>query len=102
MAKYSQIDVLFNNAGAMVLGEPLLEINPVRWKQVVDVNVTGTCMVSRAVLPQMIRQMRGIIINVGSRIADALNLAAEPCTAPPKPPCTCSATAWRKRCGSTT
>jgi 3-oxoacyl-[acyl-carrier protein] reductase len=64
VAKYSQIDVLFNNAGAMVLGESLLEINPVRWKQVVDVNVTGTYMVSRTVLPQMIRQMRGII-NVG-------------------------------------
>lgn len=70
VANYGQIDVLFNNAGAMVLGESLLEIDSVRWKQVVDVNVTGTYMVSRAVLPQMIRQNRGSIINVGSRMAD--------------------------------
>lgn len=42
MAKFGQIDVLFNNAGAMVLGETLLEIDPARWRQVVDVNVTGT------------------------------------------------------------
>ena len=68
--RYGRIDVLFNNAGAMVLGESLLEIDSVRWKQVVDVNVTGTYMVSRAVLPQMIRQNRGSIINVGSRMAD--------------------------------
>ncbi len=54
----------------MVLGETLLEIDPVRWKQVVDVNVTGTYMVSRAVVPQMIQQKRGSIINIGSRMAD--------------------------------
>ncbi|MCH8898402.1 MAG: SDR family oxidoreductase [Chloroflexi bacterium] len=68
--KWGRIDVLFNNAGAMVLGETLLEIDAVRWKQVVDVNVTGTYMVSRAVVPQMIKQKRGSIINIGSRMAD--------------------------------
>ncbi len=70
MAKYGQIDVLFNNAGAMVLGETLLEIDPARWRQVVDVNVTGTYLVSRAVVPYMIEQKRGSIINIGSRMAD--------------------------------
>ncbi len=70
MAEYGRIDVLFNNAGVMVLGETLLEIDAVRWKQVVDVNVTGTYMVSRAVVPQMIEQKRGSIINIGSRMAD--------------------------------
>ena len=70
MAKYGRIDVLFNNAGAMVLGETLLEIDPARWRQVVDVNVTGTYLVSRAVVPHMIKQKRGSIINIGSRMAD--------------------------------
>ena len=69
-AKYGQIDVLFNNAGAMVLGETLLEIDPVRWRQVVDVNVTGTYLVSRAVVPHMIKRKRGSIINIGSRMAE--------------------------------
>lgn len=70
MDKWGRIDVLFNNAGAMVLGETLLEIDAVRWKQVMDVNVTGTYMVSRAVVPQMIKQRRGSIINIGSRMAE--------------------------------
>ena len=70
MDKYGQIDVLFNNAGAMVLGETLLEIDAARWQLVVDVNVTGTYMVSRAVVPLMIKPMRGSLIHLGSRIAD--------------------------------
>ena len=68
--RYERIDVLVNNAGAMVLGQTLLEIEPARWKQVVEVNVTGPYLVTRAVLPTMINQQRGSIINIGSRMAD--------------------------------
>ena len=68
--RYGRIDVLVNNAGAMVLGQTLLEIEPARWKQVVDVNVTGPYLVTRAVLPTMIKQQRGSIINIGSRMAN--------------------------------
>ncbi len=68
--RYGGIDVLVNNAGAMVLGQTLLDIEPARWKQVVDVNVTGPYLVTRAVLPTMIKQQRGSIINIGSRMAD--------------------------------
>ena len=46
--RYRRIDVLVNNAGAMVLGQTLLEIEPARWKQVVDVNITGPYLVTRA------------------------------------------------------
>ena len=68
--QYHRIDVLVNNAGAMVLGETLLEIEPARWKQIVDVNINGPYLVSREVLPVMVRQRRGSIINIGSRMAD--------------------------------
>ncbi len=68
--RYGRIDVLVNNAGAMVLGQTLLEIEPARWKQVVDVNITGPYLVTRAVLPTMIKQQRGSIINIGSRMAN--------------------------------
>ena len=67
--RYGRIDVLFNNAGAMVLGESILEIDPKRWDQVMLVNVTGPYLCSRAVLPTMIGQRRGSIINIGSRMA---------------------------------
>jgi NAD(P)-dependent dehydrogenase (short-subunit alcohol dehydrogenase family) len=59
------IDGLFNNAGIAGFGtvhEGTLE----SWRRVWDVNVTGTFLASRAVLPQMIAKGRGAIVNVGS------------------------------------
>jgi NAD(P)-dependent dehydrogenase (short-subunit alcohol dehydrogenase family) len=70
LERYGHIDVLVNNAGAMVLGQTLLEIPPARWKELVEVNVTGPYLVTRAVLPTMVRQQSGSIINIGSRMAD--------------------------------
>ncbi len=69
MARYGRIDVLFNNAGAMVLGESILEIDPARWDQLMRVNVGGPYLCSRAVIPTMMEQRRGSIINIGSRMA---------------------------------
>ena len=69
MERYGKIDVLFNNAGAMVLGETLLEIDAARWEQLMRVNVNGPYLCSRAVLPIMMDQQRGSIINIGSRMA---------------------------------
>ena len=67
--RYGRIDVLFNNAGVMVLGETLLEIDAARWQQLMTVNVTGPYLCSRAVVPVMMEQRRGSIINIGSRMA---------------------------------
>ena len=67
--RYGQIDVLFNNAGAMVLGETIMEIDPARWERLMRVNVNGPYLCSRAVLPIMMEQRRGSIINIGSRMA---------------------------------
>ncbi len=69
MERFGRIDALFNNAGAMVLGESLLEIDAARWGQVMRVNVTGPYLCSRAVVPIMMEQRRGSIINIGSRMA---------------------------------
>lgn len=68
--RYGRIDVLFNNAGAMVLGESILEIDPGRWEQVMRVNADGPYLCTRAVLPSMMERRRGSIINVGSRMAN--------------------------------
>lgn len=67
--RYGKIDVLFNNAGTMVLGETIMEIDPDRWDQLMRVNVNGPYLCSRAVLPIMMEQRRGSIINIGSRMA---------------------------------
>ena len=67
--RYGKIDVLFNNAGAMVLGETILDIDAPRWEQLMRINVNGPYLCSRAVLPTMMAQRRGSIINIGSRMA---------------------------------
>jgi NAD(P)-dependent dehydrogenase (short-subunit alcohol dehydrogenase family) len=59
------IDGLFNNAGIAGFGS-VHESTPESWQRIWAVNVTGTFLTSRAVLPQMIAQGRGAIVNVGS------------------------------------
>jgi 3-oxoacyl-[acyl-carrier protein] reductase len=66
---YGRIDVLVNNAGVMVLGKTLLEIMPDEWDQSVASNIKGLYLCSRAVMPTMIEQKKGSIINIGSRMA---------------------------------
>ena len=68
MDRYGRIDILVNNAGLMVLGESFLEIEPARWDQSMGVNVRGPYLTCRYVLPIMMEQGRGSIINIGSRM----------------------------------
>ena len=70
MARYGQIDVLFNNAGLMVLGQTLVQIDPEQWDQVIAANLRGTYLMCRYVAPVMMEQERGSIINIGSRMGD--------------------------------
>jgi NAD(P)-dependent dehydrogenase (short-subunit alcohol dehydrogenase family) len=59
------IDGLFNNAGIAGFG-PVHDSNLDGWRRIWDVNVTGTFLASRAVLPYMLENGRGSIVNVGS------------------------------------
>jgi NAD(P)-dependent dehydrogenase (short-subunit alcohol dehydrogenase family) len=59
------IDGLFNNAGIAGFGS-VHEAAPEDWARVFAVNVTGTYLTSRAVLPGMLARGRGAIVNVGS------------------------------------
>ena len=59
------IDGLFNNAGIAGFGS-VHEATEESWHRVMAVNVTGTFLVSKAVLPGMIARKRGAIVNVGS------------------------------------
>jgi NAD(P)-dependent dehydrogenase (short-subunit alcohol dehydrogenase family) len=66
--EFGRIDVLFNNAGIAGVGdveETTLEL----WEQVMRVNVRGVFLMSRAVVPTMIAQRSGSIVNMSSAIA---------------------------------
>ena len=63
--EWGGIDVLVNNAGiSQPLPIALLEEED--WDRVMDVNVKGTFLTTRAVLRVMIRQRSGVILNIGS------------------------------------
>jgi NAD(P)-dependent dehydrogenase (short-subunit alcohol dehydrogenase family) len=65
LATYGEIDGLVNNAAIGPLGTILTTSEEV-WRRVVDVNLKGTYLASKAVLPHMIERKRGAIANVGS------------------------------------
>lgn len=59
------IDVLVNNAGVSHIGL-LQDMTDAQWRRVIDVDLSGAFHLSRAVIPHMVRQQAGRIINVGS------------------------------------
>ena len=63
-----KIDVLINNAGVMTRPAPLAEVEVKKWDYTIAVNLRGTFLVTRAILPLMMRQKSGSIINVSSMI----------------------------------
>jgi NAD(P)-dependent dehydrogenase (short-subunit alcohol dehydrogenase family) len=64
---YGRIDILFNGAGVLYYGT-VLETDEQAWNRVISINLTGTYLCCRAVLPHMIRQGGGSIINVASTV----------------------------------
>lgn len=61
------VDILVNNAGTV--GQcPLAQMPSEEWDRVINVNLRGTFLCTRAVLPMMIEQRWGRIINMASQI----------------------------------
>lgn len=66
--KWGKVDILVNNAAVAAPG-PFAETTTKRWNLVIGVNVQGTFLCTKAVLPTMMKQRSGSIINTTSGAA---------------------------------
>ena len=66
--KFGHIDILVNNAGVMTRPVPMTELDVKKWDYTMAVNLRGPFLITQAVLPIMIKQKSGSIINVSSSI----------------------------------
>ena len=66
VAAHGRIDILVNNAGITGGNGPTWELDPAVWRQVVEVNLVAPFLTCRAVVPQMIKQGYGRIVNIAS------------------------------------
>lgn len=63
---FGRIDILINNAGTNTPKRTLLDATAADWRLVVEINLTGAYLCTRAVLPTMQQQGEGTIINIAS------------------------------------
>lgn len=68
---YGRVDILVNNAGIQGPIGPLVDNDPADWERTLRVNLFGTFLCSQAVLPHMIAQKSGKIINLSGGGATA-------------------------------
>jgi len=62
---FDPVSVLVNNAGILRFG-PITETEPAAWRQVIDINLTGTYLGIRAIVPSMRKAGGGAIVNISS------------------------------------
>ncbi|MFC2084788.1 SDR family NAD(P)-dependent oxidoreductase [Bacteroidota bacterium] len=74
------IDILVNNAGIQVRGS-LEEFSLDDWKRIIDINLTGAFLVSKAVVKDMIERKAGKIINICSIQSELARPSIAPYTA---------------------
>jgi 3-oxoacyl-[acyl-carrier protein] reductase len=65
MQHFGHVDILVNNAGMTIRGS-LFDITEEKWDRVLDVNLKGPFLCSKAVAERMLKEKQGVIINIAS------------------------------------
>src|ERR1700680_592273 len=66
LSAFGRADILVNNAGIAGPTKRVTEMTLTEWQEVLDINLTGAWLASRAVLPTMAKQRSGNIVMISS------------------------------------
>lgn len=66
VSQFGTVDILINNAGVLRTTTPVEAISEEEWETVVNVNLTGVFLMTKAVLPIMREKQYGKIVNISS------------------------------------
>jgi NAD(P)-dependent dehydrogenase (short-subunit alcohol dehydrogenase family) len=66
VTEFGTIDILVNNAGVLRVTTPVEDISEEEWDLIIDVNLKGIFLFTRAVLPIMRKKRYGKIVNISS------------------------------------
>jgi len=80
LEKFGTIDVLINNAGIFET-KPFLEVDEAYLDRFLTTNLKGTYFTTQAVIPQMLKQHSGVVINIGTPLVSRA-FGGVPATAP--------------------
>ena len=80
LERFGSADVLVNNAGIFE-SKPFLEVDEAYLDRFLTTNLKGTYFTTQAVVPQMLKQKDGVVINVGTPLVNH-GLGGWPATAP--------------------
>lgn len=66
LSAFGKLDILVNNAGIAGQNMKVWELSPEDWRRVVEINLTGPFLCCRAVVPHLLKNGYGRIVNVAS------------------------------------